>query len=170
MMRPMMPNRLTAIPTSTIIMRPFTLEVMLRLITAITKPKKVTTIPMPAIFLDLLSSVLALFPGFALHEQTARGGQQRQPDQNVKYVAARREPGRDQDERKKKQSERLRLRGIGSHNTPPVNFGRFHARSRFSASILTTGSDERSSREVLRIEHPRGGRQDEIFYGANHLL
>src|SRR4051812_33176272 len=61
---PMMPTKLTTIPTSTIPMRPLVLAVTPRLEKAITKPRNVTTSPAKVISAILLSAtkpdVLAL--------------------------------------------------------------------------------------------------------------
>src|SRR5260370_2306135 len=78
--RPMIPNRLTARPISTMIILPFTLDVIPRLITAITKPNNVTKIPIALIVSISFLSVFALFPGFALQEEAARTGQDRKAD------------------------------------------------------------------------------------------
>src|SRR5260370_12385898 len=80
---PMIPTKLTAMPTSTMTMRPLTLDTAPRLATLIKKPSNVTTIPAIIISSSPRSRFsprlfVLVLPGLALHEEKGRDAEQHQ--------------------------------------------------------------------------------------------
>src|SRR2546423_11438854 len=91
---PMIRVKLTASPISTMIMRPLTLDAMLRLSRLITKPRNVISNPRKIMLCSPL--FLVVFPRFAFQEQHDGRAQREQSDHNRDVIDVRGEPGGDQ--------------------------------------------------------------------------
>src|SRR4051794_34553913 len=116
-MIPMMPVRLTASPIRTMTSRPLTLDIILRLMRLITKPRKVTKSPSKTII--VFSLFLVVLPGLALQKEHDRASQHQGTETDQKIVNIRGQAGRDKRKRDDERNQSLRLCWIRTHLAPP---------------------------------------------------
>src|SRR6266478_1162797 len=118
---PMIPTKLTAIPTSTMTMRPPTLDVAPRLPTLIKKPNNVTTSPAMIIFLSPRSGLeqRASYSFWCSHtfalQKNDNGNTEQHEGAQCVYDPAAGEGPRHQDKANQKTNDRDRLCRIRSH-------------------------------------------------------